>query len=367
MKRTICILAAALLLCAEVAADSLGLSTVVIDAGHGGKDAGCVSADGKTYEKTLTLDISRRLAGRIKEAFPDVKVILTRDKDEYITLDDRALKANAAGADLFISIHINAAERKSPNGFSVHVLGQSSDKNRDLFANNMEVCRRENSVIMLEDDYSTKYQGFDPSDPESYIFMVLMQNSHLEQSLKFAQTVGMQLKGGPLKNDRGVSQDPFYVLWKTAMPAVLVELGFISNSTDLAVLRQPGKREELAGRLFEAFKSYKESYDSSMGATPDAGYTKPAQAAGPKTEAAAAEQSELWGIQIFATASPVRKRDYDFLGYDPVYIKSGKLYKYYICTGKDKAEAGRGLAAARKKYPDAFVTRIQGSPVVVQK
>lgn len=348
---------AALVLCARMAAESFGLSTVVIDAGHGGKDAGCISADGKTYEKTLTLDISRRLANLIRDGYPEVKVLLTRDKDEYITLDDRAAKANAAGADLFISIHINASERKSPNGFSVHVLGQSSNKNRDLFANNMEVCRRENSVIMLEDDYSTKYQGFDPSDPESYIFMVLMQNSHLEQSLKFAQTAGTSLKGGPVRNDRGVSQDPFYVLWKTAMPAVLVELGFISNASDLAVLRQSSHRQELARRLYEAFRTYKDGYDSSMSGrqtdTPD----NAVPAAADK-----AAQKELWGIQIFATASPVNENEYDFLGYTPVHIKSGRFYKYYICTGADKAAVEGKLASVKKKYPDAFVTLIQGRP-----
>ena len=364
MKRTICILLSALVLCAEMAADGLRLSTVVIDAGHGGKDAGCISADGKTYEKTLTLDISRRLADLIKEAYPDVKVILTRDSDKYITLDDRAVKANNAGADLFISIHINAAERKSPNGFSVHVLGQSSNKNRDLFAGNMEVCRRENSVILLEDDYSTKYQGFDPSDPESYIFMVLMQNSHLEQSMKFAQTADTKLRGGPLRNDRGVSQDPFYVLWKTAMPAVLVELGFISNATDLAVIKRPEHRQELAQCLLEAFKSYKENYDASMS---HSSVPAPATSGGETAGNTDTKQDGLWGIQIFATTAPVKKCDYDFLGYDPVYIKTGRLYKYYVSTGADKAAAAAGLEKARKKYPDAFLARIQGTPIKVGK
>ena len=246
------------------AGENLGLTTVVIDAGHGGKDAGCVSKDQKTYEKTLTLDIATTLAGKIRKAYPEVKVVLTRSDDTYVTLDDRAEIANDAHADLFISVHINANEKTSPSGYSVHVLGQSSNKNRDLFANNMEVCVRENSVIMLEDDYSTKYQGFDPSDPESYIFMMLMQNSHREQSLRFAEEVQTKLAGGPIKNDRGVSQDPFYVLWKTSMPAVLVELGFISNSTDLAALRKQSGRDNLAQRLFEAFRDYKKFYDESL-------------------------------------------------------------------------------------------------------
>ncbi len=356
-----------LFFCAEMAAGAFGLSTVVIDAGHGGKDSGCVSADGKTYEKTLTLDISRKLSDLIKEAYPDVKVILTRDRDESVGLSERAAKANDANADLFISIHINAAGSKSPNGFSVHVLGQSSNKNRDLFANNMEVCRRENSVIMLEDDYSTNYSGFDPSDPESYIFMALTQNSHLEQSLKFAQIASAKLKKGPIKGDRGVSQDPFLVLWKTAMPSVLVELGFISNGSDLAIIRQASRRQELAECLFEAFKSYKESYDSSLGAPAGKSAASDSAVKSGTPSSASSGQGEVWGIQIFATSAPVRQKDYDFLGYEPVCIKSGKLYKYYICTGRDKSAAGAALKTVRKKYPDAFVSRLQGAPTNVDK
>ncbi len=363
MNRTIHIVLAALLCCAEMSADSLGLSTVVIDAGHGGKDAGCVSADGKTYEKTLTLDIAKLLAEKIRNGCPGVKVVLTRSGDETLGLDDRAKKANAAGADLFISIHVNATTKTSPNGYSVHVLGQSSDKNRDLFAGNMEVCRRENSVILLEDDYSTKYQGFDPSDPESYIFMVLMQNSYLEQSLRFAQTVGEHLKGGPFRTDRGVSQDPFYVLWKTSMPAVLVELGFISNSADLAVLRQKSHREEMAQRLFEAFRDYKAVYDGSMSAS-----AAPQDGNPPvRTEDASradAEEAELYGIQIFVTGRQVGEKEYDFMGYDPVCVKRGETYKYYIGVSHDRKEAAAKLPSVRKKYPDAFVTRIEGASAV---
>jgi N-acetylmuramoyl-L-alanine amidase len=363
LKRTICIVLTALLCLAGTAADKLGLSTVVIDAGHGGKDAGCVSADGKTYEKTLTLDIAKTLAGKIRAEFTDVRVVLTRSKDETVGLDDRAAKANAAGADLFISIHINANPKSSPNGYSVHVLGQSSNKNRDLFAGNMEVCRRENSVILLEDDYSTKYQGFDPSDPESYIFMVLMQNSYLEQSLRFAQVVEEKMKGGPFRTDRGVSQDPFYVLWKTSMPAVLVELGFISNSSDLAILKQKSRRDEIAGRLFDAFKAYKEVYDGSMNAAPVAPVDKVGAAGQSDSARAGSSQpedasGELYGIQIFAVGRKVGEKEYDFLGYTPRIVRQGKLYKYYICVGTDSRKAASELPAVKKKYPDAFVARI---------
>ncbi len=371
MKRTICIVLTALICLAGTAAEGLGLSTVVIDAGHGGKDAGCISGDGKTYEKTLTLDIAKLLASKIRSEYPEVKVVLTRSKDESVGLGDRAARANAAGADLFISIHINASPKTSPNGYSVHVLGQSSNKNRDLFAGNMEVCRRENSVILLEDDYSTKYQDFDPSDPESYIFMVLMQNSYLEQSLRFAQSVEEQMKGGPFKTDRGVSQDPFYVLWKTSMPAVLVELGFISNASDLAILRQKAKREDISERLFKAFCAYKKVYDASMSGTVVSKDAVSDGAAGSSSEDAASSNAgvsdaagqsaapeELYGIQIFAVGRQVGAKEYDFLGYTPHFVRQGKLYKYYICVGPDRAAAVEKLPAVKKKYPDAFVTRL---------
>ena len=261
MKRTICILLASLLCLVLSAADGLRLTTVVIDPGHGGKDSGAVSRDGKDYEKTFVLDIAKTLRDKIRAAYPDVNVILTRSDDRYVTLGGRADVANKANANLFISIHINSIDKTSPNGFSVHVLGQSHKKGTDLYANNMDIVRRENSVILLEEDYSTTYGDFDPNDPESYIFMNLMQNANLEQSVRFAQLAEKHLKGGPIKNDRGVSQDPFLVLWRTAMPAVLLELGFISNATDLAALRQKNDRNKLAECVFQAFKEYKTIYE----------------------------------------------------------------------------------------------------------
>lgn len=374
MKRTICIFLLALSFCIELLADGSRLSTVVIDAGHGGKDAGCVSADNKTYEKTITLEIAKTLSDKIKKAYPDVKVILTRSKDEYITLENRAAQANKADADLFISIHINATERNSPNGYSVHILGQSSNKNRDLFAYNMDVCRRENSVVMLEDDYSTKYQDFDPTDPESYIFMVLMQNSHLEQSFRFAQIIQQNLKGGPIKADRGIWQDPFFVLWKTAMPSVLVELGFMSNPNDLSILRQKSKRDELAQRLFLAFADYKTIYDESLKntsveeeqATQPAQATQaaqPAQPAQPEQEAADAEPEVKYGIQVLASGRVIDADSSLFLGYEAVRIKSGKLYKYFLAVTDSVEETKKKLSEIRKTYPDAFLVRLEGDNV----
>ena len=389
MKRTINLFLAALLACFSAGAQNLGLTTVVIDPGHGGTDPGAVSRDGKTYEKTLTLDIAKRLSEKIKADCPDVKVILTRDKDKTVALNDRAGIANRVNAGLFISIHINSTTKSTPNGYSVHVLGQSSKKDRDLFAYNMDVCKRENSVILLEDDYTTTYQGFDPSDPESFIFLQLMQNSNLEQSLAFAELISENLKGGPISANRGVWQDPFLVLWKTSMPAVLVELGFISNSTDLEALKKATERDKLATRLCKAFKKYKTRYDGSValdvevetpaGKTADKPADKPAEktkveekpAEKVKTEEKPADKPAAsgvrYGVQIFAGSGKINPKDKAFMGYTPVIIDTGKLYKYIIGVDSSIDKVKEILPAIREKYPDAFLVKIDGETVTRAK
>ena len=225
---------AALLLAIPVPAQDqtaqMRLTTVVIDPGHGGKDAGCISRDKKTYEKNITLDIGKRLAKKIEAAYPDVKVKMTRSEDVFVELENRAVIANKANANLFISIHVNSVEKgTTANGYSIHCLGQSARKGNDLYSKNLDLVKRENSVILLEDNYQTTYQGFDPNDPQSSIIFSLMQNAHLGNSLTFAEDVAQAMGSSPIKNSRGVSQDPFWVLWRTAMPSVLVEVGFITT------------------------------------------------------------------------------------------------------------------------------------------
>lgn len=333
--------------------ETLKLRTVVIDAGHGGKDAGAVSKDKKSYEKTFTLSIASSLAEKIRNEFPDVKVVMTRTTDKFVELRDRAEIANKAGGQLFISVHINSSVSTSPNGYSVHILGQSSNKNRDLFAYNMDVVKRENSVILLEDDYSTKYQGFDPSDEQSYIFMTLMQNAHLEQSLLVASVISEKLKGGPIKADRGIWQNPFYVLWKTAMPAVLVELGFISNQNDLSNLKQESKREDIAERLFQAFKEYKGIYDSSLDIHREDAEVTPA----PATSAV------RYGTQIFASSRAIDTSDPMFMGYVPVVINIGSLNKYIIGVSESEDEARRANQEIKNKYPGSFMVKLTSDGV----
>ena len=347
------------------------LSTVVIDPGHGGKDAGCISPSGKTMEKTVVLDIATRLAGKIREGYPDVKVIMTRKDDRFVELQGRADIANHGKANLFISIHVNSVDgkRNGPNGYSVHILGQYTSRNRDLYAGNMDVVRRENSVIKLEDDYTTKYEGFDPNDPESYIFMNLMQNAFLEQSFKFAQHVDREMKGGAIHNSRGISQDPFYVLWRTAMPAVLVECGFMSNSGDREALITEKGRERIASDLYDAFRKYKKEYD---GVSPSApAPSKPAQETAPKAEEAApapqdttAVEGVLYGTQVLVTSRVMQPDDPFFKGNEFRRYTAGNFFKYVVGISTDPEEAKKFREGLKDAFPDSFVVRIDKGEII---
>ncbi len=339
----------------------LKLRTVVLDPGHGGKDAGCVSKDRRTYEKNLTLAIAKSLGAKIKEAYPDVRVFYTRMSDKYLTLNERADIANRNHADLFISIHINANASSSPSGFSAHIFGRSSGKDSDLFKGNMDVCRRENSVILLEDDYTTKYQGFDPNDPESFIFFNLMQNANYEQSLIFAGDVIEEMKGGPIVKNRGVSQDPFFVLWKTTMPSVLLELGFISNTSDLRALNTERARNDISSRIFEAFKKFKNKYDSSIDYSVVSESAANSHSLENKTSVTAGKIR--YGVQVMAVSRKLSPEDKSFKGYKPLVIKTGNIYKYIICVTDSENEAKASLRTAAAKFPGAFAVEIKGDSI----
>lgn len=359
-------LCAATLLCPIGASSQeadLSLRTVCIDPGHGGKDPGCISRDGKTTEKSIVLSIAKSLEAKIKAAYPGVKVVMTRSDDRFIALSERAEIANRNHADLFISIHVNAVEKgTSASGFSIHTLGQSSVKGRDLFQGNMELCKRENAVILLEDDYTTTYQGFDVDNPESSIFFNLMQNSNLEQSLLFAEDVDNAMKGGPIKNNRGISQDPFLVLWKTTMPAVLIECGFMTNPTDLAELRSQASRDKIAENIFRAFKEFKNRYDSSVSeGVPTRAATSPTTPAKTRSTQGASQASaggERYAIQVLASSKDISSSDSFFRGYPVEKIHSGRLNKYFILPEKTLEKAKKNHSAVKKYYPDSFIVRI---------
>ena len=233
----------------------LGLKTVVIDPGHGGKDPGAIGYN-KTMEKTVVLNVSLILGEIIKKEFPDIELIYTRSTDEFIGLANRTKIANKAGADLFISIHANAVDNRKPAGFESWVLGLHKSQAA------LEVAKFENSAILMEDDYEQTYSEFDPKDPDAYIALSMRQNAFLDQSIVLANLLQKDCtKKLGLKN-RGVKQAGFMVLYRATMPAVLVELGFLSNIEEEKFLASATGQQKLAEYLFEGFKKYKNHYDA---------------------------------------------------------------------------------------------------------
>lgn len=232
---------------------------VVIDAGHGGKDAG--ATDNGVKEKDINLGVALQLRELLKKQIKGAKVVLTRDKDEYLTLQQRADVANKAKGNIFISIHTNSAAADNPNrtkatGSSSHVLGASKD------AKNLAVTQRENSVIKLEKDYQTKYQGFDPDNDASYIIFEMMQKNNLKRSIYLADEIQKGLVNEAGRRDRGVSQNAFWVLWATSMPAVLVELDFICNPNSAKFIASKEGQKKLAEGIAKAVTNYKKNYQS---------------------------------------------------------------------------------------------------------
>jgi N-acetylmuramoyl-L-alanine amidase len=373
---------------AQNAAD-LRLNTIVLDPGHGGKDPGCISQDKRTNEKTLTLAISKKLAEKIRKQYPEMKVLLTREKDEFVALRDRARFATKNNANLFISIHINAATNRSANGFAAYILGQSSNKNTDTYAFNMDVVTRENSVIYLEDD-STVYGDLNDNSPEAQIMSQFLYNAFREQSLGFAETVNSKMKT-PFKHSYGVQQANFQVLREASMPAVLLELGFISNAGDLTLLRADKSIDQMVDNLFKAFCEYKTNYDASVTISAPAPAPTPAPTAAPAQPQAPAPTTEsgirpypaqttqetpapqaapavsqpqenavYYGTQVLASSKLMKDSDKFFKGYKVKTIKTGNLYKYIIGFSEDLEQAKKENSSIKKDFKDSFMVKVEG-------
>ena len=254
------LLFAALFLCTSFTDDkkktNSKIRTIVIDPGHGGKDSGTMGTKRfKIYEKHVALAVSLKLGEYIKNAFPKVNVVYTRDSDVFLELNERTELANNANADLFISIHCDGFTNPSPSGASVFVMGMSKLKA------NMDIAMRENSAIYMEDNYQQKYEGFDPKSAESYIVFSLMQNTHLNQSLKIAEEVEKEFSTKANRKSRGVKQAPFYVISRTNMPSILIECGFLTNFKEEEYLHSEIGQEYIASAIFRGFRAYKENFE----------------------------------------------------------------------------------------------------------
>ena len=231
--------------------------TVVLDAGHGGHDAGAVGSFSK--EKNINLRYTLLVGDMIKKNIPGAKVIYTRDKDVFVDLNERARIANRNKADLFVSIHTNSSKNTSANGMETFTLGVSRSKE------NMEVAMLENSVIKLEEDYEKKYEGFDPNSVDSYIMFEFMKDQYMDRSITCADYIQTKMINTSRRNDRGVRQAGFLVLRATTMPSVLVELGFISNKDEEKYLNNNDNQVKLATAIFNGIKDYKHELDKKSG------------------------------------------------------------------------------------------------------
>lgn len=224
--------------------------TLVIDAGHGGKDPGAQSKTGK--EKNINLAVALAFGKLVEQNCKDVKVVYTRKTDVFVELNERANIANKAKADLFISIHTNSTAAKvGPQGTETYTLGMHRA------ADNLAVAKRENSVITLESNYEQKYEGFDPRSSESYIIFELMQDKNMESSVKLASLVQKQFRNTAKRVDKGVHQAGFLVLRATSMPSVLIELGYINNPSEAAYLTSSAGVNDMAKSIYNAFIAYK--------------------------------------------------------------------------------------------------------------
>lgn len=229
------------------------IRTVTIDAGHGGHDVGCTY--GGAREKDVTLAIALKVGAKITELMPDVKVIYTRNTDEFIELHERAGIANAKNADLFVSIHCNANKKTEVFGTETFSMGLHKTDG------NLDVAKRENSVILLENDYQEKYEGFDPNSPEAHIYFSFLQSAYLEQSIELASRVEKNFVKTN-RNSRGVKQAGLMVLWKSKMPSILIETGFLSNAKERNYLTSESGQHDLALAIAKAVEEYKKSVEN---------------------------------------------------------------------------------------------------------
>lgn len=360
---------------------------VVIDAGHGGHDPGAIGKISK--EKNINLNVALKFGNLIKKNCDDVKVIYTRSKDIFIPLDRRAEIANNAKADLFISIHTNAlAKNNTTKGASTWTLGLAkSDAN-------LEVAKRENSVILYESDYETRYAGFNPNSAESYIIFEFMQDKYMEQSVHLASLVQKQFRHTCKRVDRGVHQAGFLVLKASAMPSILVELGFISTPEEERYLNSEDGTNTLAKGIYHAFLTYKREHELRLTGSsrtvipsdeeeksenapvlvqeeekPDntsstsnelAAETKPQRTQQKQrpivTESATNDGEILFKIQILTSSSPLAKNDKRLKGLKEVdYYRESGIYKYTYGTSPDYNKVLRSKRDIAKQFKDAFI------------
>ena len=330
---------------------------VVLDAGHGGKDPG--NRGGGYHEKDIALSIVLKV-GKDLEKNPNIKVIYTRDTDVFIPLAQRAKIANDAKADLFISVHCNAHSSQA-YGTETFVLGLHKNQS------NFEVAKKENSVIFLEENYDVTYDGFDPNSPESYIGMMIMQEEYLDQSILLADFVQKKFTNDLDRNDRGVKQAGFLVLHQTYMPSVLIETGFLTNSSEGPFLNSNTGQSKMAGAIVEAVMDY--SHTINLAVLDNLGEETP-------VKVVAEEEFDdtfidvTFKVQLAASSRKIEPKSSNFKGLTPVFReKEGKLYKYYYGATSSYSQIRKLHQKAKNKgYTDSYLVAFkEGKKITVNE
>lgn len=322
---------------------------VVLDAGHGGNDPGAIGNGVK--EKDITLPVTLKV-GKILENNKDIEVDYTRKTDKTLALDQRPKYANKVNGNIFVSIHCNSVDNPRPFGTETYVLGVSRDKH------NLEVAKRENSVIFLEENYQEKYKGYDPNNPESVVGMMLLQGEYKNQSINLASAIQKDFTNRLKRNNRGVREAGYLVLRDCAMPAILVELGFISNKEEAAYLKSEKGQNELAESIAKAILSYKNnyySYSDPFEHTPVEDKTTASDE--PVNSTTVNQNQAIFKVQISASGTNLETKPQNFKGLHPVSKeKNGNLYRYYYGETNNYQTVQDLLRQAQEKgFNDAYI------------
>jgi N-acetylmuramoyl-L-alanine amidase len=330
---------------------------IVIDPGHGGRDPGALGSISK--EKNINLAIALKAGEYLEMNLSNVTVLYTRKTDVFVELRDRPEYANKNKADLFISIHSNWISKSSIKGAETWIMGPAQDEQ------NLEVAMKENEVILLEDDFSEKYEGFDPKSPESYIMFTVMQNIFKEQSTLLASGIQSQFKNRAGRIDRGVKQAGFWVLYMTTMPSVLVETGFITNAEEEKYLNSKEGQDYMASAIYRATRDYINEVDKKSNISTSVENEESEVTDSSIVESVAAEDKLKFMIQIATSAERKALVPGNFKGLtDVVELPSQDNFKYASGSFDDYAQAAEYRKKILTLYRDAFVIAVKNYKIL---
>ena len=357
---------------------------VVIDAGHGGNDPGCIGLSLK--EKDVNLNVALKVGKLISDNCPDVQVIYTRKTDVFVELYRRAQIANNNHADLFISFHCNASDNSAGNGVETFVMGLAKSEA------NQAVARKENAAMLMEKNYKSNYDGFDPNSPESNVIFSLYSSAYLNNSISIASKVQKNLLAVSHLTDRGVKQAGYWVLYKVAMPSILIEMGFLTNATDDAFLKKNANQDKVATGIYNAFVDYVSSINGTQYKHLPMSTTVPQESTQPKkaetTEKPAVEKNTVsetakttviqeptpstdntvpstpevrFKVQFFASPVKLSSSDKRLQGIHNIsYYQENGLWKYTAGNESSYEAAAEILTQVRKTFSDAFMVAFEG-------